>query len=411
MRSESIIHIVIHIVIVFLLLGAVGSGCDRREQQRCRMANEYVVAKVGGEPRSLEILRLDGEHLAVFWSADRGVFYALVNNDGMPVSKVYSLQQHREMVDAPKTYWANMSEPVLDAVSLSPVLVSKNRVALAMLCHQGKNNATVMTALLDVSGHQVRWMTETGKTGPFARSVSMTMVDDVLVVGWQDTRSDPQSIVLAAIHGATGEIVRRAVMDTDASLYGPALARNGSGAIVVWSEVDEKGHSAILRSAPLSLDSLGKGTARSIDSLKLFDASTDIIPHGDGFAVLFRDNRDGDSTEEFYFTRLDRSGKRIQSVRRISRADGPQGPKLVAGTRSLFSAAVRSYNNNFLVGFNRMDSAGTKAGGEFQVYADKCDFVRAGIASRGDDAILVYAENADTGGRILASTISCGQNR
>ncbi|MBN2717441.1 MAG: hypothetical protein JXX14_16435 [Deltaproteobacteria bacterium] len=398
--------IVIQIVLALSFAWAVGAGCDQREQQECRMANEYVVAKTTGTPRSLEVIRLDASRIAVFWSADRNVYYAVINNKGVPMSRPVQIVQPSVHPIAPKTWWHSKHQLVLDAVSLSPVRVSDNLVALAMLCHQNKGAAQVATALVDMKNSTVRWVTQTGQTGLFAKTVSATFLDDTLLVGWQDSFTPKQSIALSAVDIETGETLTRTHIDAQTAAYGPKLARNGNRALVLWTEVDGHQKTVRLYSAPIGRD-LKRSQRHLVDTLELFDAAADLTPYGSGFAALYRDDRDEDHTEEFYFTVLDPTGRRTQPAARISRADGPQGPRLSSGNSLLFSSAVRSYNNNYLVGFNRFDSAGTKTGGEFQVYADKCDFIRAGLASNGDNAILVYGENADAGGRILAATISC----
>ena len=382
-------------------------GCDRREQQRCRMANEYVVARTGGAPRSLEVLRLDRNRVAVFWSADQHVFYAMIDNEGVPLSTPKKVEKKDIAADDAKTYWRHQSQPILDAVSLSPVRISEDKVALAMLCHQGQSAALVAVAMIDVRNHHpVLWLKQVGETGLFTKRVSLTTVNNRLLVGWQDTRSDPQSIELTALDVKSGKLTRQSKIAAKTAVYGPALQRNGQSALVLWSETRDDGKKARLMSA-VPGDDLALKHRQQLDTLELFDAEPNLVPWKNGFATVFRDNRDDDHTEEFYFTILDKTGAKTQPSKRISRADGPEGPKLSAGKSFFFSSAVRSYNNNFLVGFNRFDAAGTKTGGEFQVYADKCDFIRAGLETDGDKAILVYGENADTGGRILAATISC----
>ncbi|MBN2527407.1 MAG: hypothetical protein JXR76_13515 [Deltaproteobacteria bacterium] len=395
---------------ILLTVMLATAGCDRREQQSCRMANEYVVAKTATAPSALEVLRLDSTRVAVFWSADGTVSYSVVGNEGIPAAKPMLIEQSTTHQPAPKTFWSRQKNAVLNAVSLSPIRISERLVAVAMLCHQGQNDAMVVTALLDVTAGQVRWIQSIGKTGLFVRTVSLTRKDNVLLVGWQNSHTTPQSIMLKALDIETGKIRGQTHLGDDLAVYGPALQHNKDATIVVWSKVEKVGNRVQLQSASLNGD-LSPGAINVLDSLELFDAATNLVPYKDGFAAVYRDNRDGDRTEEFYFTVLDHTGKKRQAAKRISRADGPQGPRISPGDAFFFSSAIRSYNNNYLVGFNRFDRFGTKTGGEFQVYADKCDFVRAGLVTHGDTAVLVYAENADAGGRILASTISCSSTR
>ena len=394
---------------VLILWGCVTVGCDRREQQRCRMASEYVVGKTQSAPRSLAALRLDDQRVAVFWSADGRVYYALLSNAGIPTSTPVQIEAPKHSTSLTKTWWHHHTRLTLDAVSLSPVRVTQNEVALAMLCHQGKNAAVVVEALVDLKKKRVIWLKRIGDTGLFVRKITQSIAGDHLLVGFQDTRTTPQSVALAAIDVKNGHILKQTHIKSKEAIYGPELAQNKGSNIVLWTVVDTHAKKVRLYSAGISGD-LSISSHHFIDSLELFDAAVDVTPSNDGFAAVFRDNRDGDRTEEFYFTILDKTGSRLQPAKRISRADGPQGPRLSRGKTDFYSASVRSYNNNYLVGFNRFDKTGTKLGGEFQVYADKCDFIRADLVTHGDDVILVYGENADTGGRILAATISCDRN-
>ncbi len=75
----------------------------------------------------------------------------------------------------------------------------------------------------------------------------------------------------------------------------------------------------------------------------------------------------------------------------------------------VLSAAIRSYQHNFLVGLNRFDRKGVKKGGEFQIYADKSDFTRVAVDARGDRVILVYGEDRQGTGRILFGKVNCAE--
>ena len=46
-------------------------------------------------------------------------------------------------------------------------------------------------------------------------------------------------------------------------------------------------------------------------------------------------------------------------------------------------------------------------GGEFQVYADKSDFIRVAIEASKNDVVLVYGEDRRGTGRVLASQVVC----
>lgn len=390
------------IVLVGLVL--ICSGCEQREQQSCRMADEYVVARTVAAPNALDVLRIDSQKIAVFWSADKSSYYAVIDNQGIPIVKAMRLEARDTGAPVAKTFWDDAKDYMLDAVSISATRLSSGKVAVALLCHQRNNSMAVFSVFLNVKRHGVERIQKIGTSGLYARQVSQVEVGNRLLIGWPDTTVHPQRVQIAVLNSANGKVLSTAPIESKSAVFGPAIQTNQEVAMVLWSTVE--GSAVHLFAAKISKNGT-RGKASLVDNLQIFDPDAHVVPFEDGFAAVYRDNRDEDQTEEFYLTVLSKDAVPIRAGKRISRADGPVGPKLSVGDQYLFSTAVRSYNNNYLVGFNRFDKFGTKTGGEFQLYADKCDFIRAGMATTKDEVILVYAENADAGGRILASTIGC----
>jgi hypothetical protein len=155
---------------------------------------------------------------------------------------------------------------------------------------------------------------------------------------------------------------------------------------------------------------LAVGEATVVSSCRYLDPAPYLTALGDRFGLAYRDDADDDDKPEFYFAVLDRHGRVAKGPARISRADGFQGPRLSAGDPLVFSAAIRSFQRNFLVGLNRFDLAGVKRGGEFQIYADKSDFIRVAIEANGDELALVYGEDRRGAGRVLASRVVCRED-
>jgi hypothetical protein len=123
--------------------------------------------------------------------------------------------------------------------------------------------------------------------------------------------------------------------------------------------------------------------------------------------LAFRDDRDGDHIPEYYFAKLDASGKPAREPARISRADGPDGPRLAQVGPFVFGVQVRTFGGSLLVGMNRFDAEGRKRGGEFQIYADKSDFTHADVAPGDGKVLLVYGEERKGEGRVLAGPVTC----
>ena len=153
---------------------------------------------------------------------------------------------------------------------------------------------------------------------------------------------------------------------------------------------------------------LALGELTAVARTRFADAAPRLraLPRG-GFGLAHRDDADEDGQAEFYFTRLDAAGRIEHGPSRISRADGYQGPRLAAGGEVVYSAAVRSFQRNFLVGVNRFDERGVKRGGEYQVYADQSDFTRVALDVRGGRVTLLYGEDRRDRGRVLAARVVC----
>lgn len=392
-------------IVFCVLLGIVTGACEKREQQGCRLVNEYVVATTIGVPSAIEVVRLDRKRLVVLWSADKNSYFTLIDNQGVVLQPPIQIAIPRGKPGIPKTVWSKKEQLNLNAVAIDAVVQPGGDLVIAFLCEAAQNSRAVFLGSVSIAQNEINYIHKVGDAGRFSRTVSLMKLKNNIVVGWQNTTVSPQSIELSGFDARSGELRVQSRITGKRAVYGPTLQSNSDGGIVLWSDVVDK--QVVLYSASISAD-LDLGEKFTVDNLELYDATADVVPLKNGFAAVYRDNRDGDKTEEFYFTALDSKGKPRQVGKRISRADGPRGPRIVAGQDGgFYSAAVRSYNNNYLVGVNRFDKRGTKKGGEFQVYADKCDFIRAVLETEENWAILVYAENANRGGRILAAKISC----
>ncbi|HUT79363.1 MAG TPA: hypothetical protein VM285_16820, partial [Polyangia bacterium] len=149
------------------------------------------------------------------------------------------------------------------------------------------------------------------------------------------------------------------------------------------------------------------GEPRLMVRTNLHDTALHLATGPDGFGLAYRNDEDGDAVLEYHFVALDRRGAPLHPPARISRADGPRGPQLAWGGGLFSGATIRSFQRNLLVGLNRFDARGAKSGGEFQIYADKSNFTRVAVTADGSRAMLVYAEDRQAQGRILASRVQC----
>jgi hypothetical protein len=227
------------------------------------------------------------------------------------------------------------------------------------------------------------------------------------LVAWHDVTDEGPRVRLAALDLRTMRRTGAAELPGNLPRFDPSLAADGTAALLTWAEEGPPGTSGLaVRTAPIGPE-LALGEQHVVTRIGFHDPAPCLAALPDGFGLLYRDDEDGDAVLEYHFSALDRTGAPLRPPARISRADGPRGPVLVPGAGPLFGVAIRSFQRNLLVGLNRFDLAGAKLGGEFQVYADKSDFTRVVAAADGEAAILLYAEDRQGRGRVLASRVQC----
>jgi hypothetical protein len=397
---------------LLLLLLCCVSCAEKRTQQGCRMAAEYVVAKSLAAPSALHLQRLNPQTVLLLWSADRATRCVKLDNAGIAISAVVDIvpgQTGRSSAEAKA--FLPVAITGLQARAISSAQLDNGDIVVGILTRGGgQEPAAVHVALIDGVSLQLKILRRLGEAGLFSTGLSLTRSGQSVIIAWQDTRGEHSRIPLATLHAQTLQVQQTQVIERPDGVFGPALATAGNRTLAVWTERNRDGDDEMphrLMAAFLTPELLPDAPVR-ISGVRLHDATPALIPLADAFGLAFRDDLDNDDELEFYFTTLPAAGgTAASSPQRISRADGPAGPRIGSASGLVYSAQVRSYQRNLLVGFNRFDQEGTKLGGEFQVYADKSDFLLADVDVREDGALLVYAEASDRGGRILSAAVHC----
>jgi len=382
------------------------------------MVREVVIGSSSGVPKAVEVTRATtGGYLAA-WSADGETFAAGLDPESLRVAWQKRIERFRSPAGAeldggtPKTFWPEGGRSSPDAEDLALVPLSGGRAAVGMLERPaGALPGGAFVAIVDPLPAAGVAVFRVGPTWPFASRIAAAELGGKLLVAWHEGQPDSSRVRLAAVDVAEQRVEARGVVPGDMALSGPAVAAGPESAVLAWTRTAHRDGSprSEVRAAGLGVD-LTVGEATVVASCRYLDPAPHMIPLGERFGLAYRDDADDDDKPEFYFAVLDGHGRVTKGPARISRADGFQGPSLSSGDPLVYSAAIRSFQRNYLVGLNRFDLAGIKRGGEFQVYADKSDFIRVAIDARGKDVLLVYGEDRRGTGRVLASRVVCREN-
>ncbi len=392
-------------------------GCrEARTQQGCRMGNEAVIARTGEAANAVALVSIGDDQSMVIWSADGEVWWANLDEEGVRVGEPRRIERlgnfaagRPDGADGVKTFWPSREGASFTAVELAALAPVDGMVHLAMLERpDGGRAGGVFVAAIHVADPEQTTVLRVGNTGAYANSVALAARKGAILVAWHEGAPNESSVRLASVDRGTMSLVAADDVERGSATSGAAIVAGEDGVLVAWSATvhGKDDVRSEIRVAPL-LEGVRVGKPVTVAGCSFLDPTPFLFATREGYGLVFRDERDDDGRTEFYFLPLGLDGKAEAPIARISRADGYRGPMVVQGEEHLYSAVIRSFQRNLLVGLNRFDGRGVKAGGEFQIYADKSDFVRVALVARGDEVLLTYAEDRPGAGRILTGKVTC----
>lgn len=402
-------------ICIALALVTVACGGER-EQQACRMETEAVLASIADAPNTLTMSRSVFGDLVVAWSSGCKTSFVKMDENGTKLGEVrvlerYSAAPHKyDAVEdgGIKTFWPAMEGTSFRAEHLDSCGLKAGGVAVGILERpSGGRVGGAHVAVIHGDDEQVG-IVRVGAAGVFASSISLVARGKSLVAAWHEGDPESSRIRLASVDPETLLVTGVKSMPVTGTGAGPSLAANEGKVLISWIEIVRRKKESVARIRTAILgDGLEIDNLNTVAECRFLDCAPSLAVVGERFGIAYRDDADDDGKPEFYFMMIDSDGKPAGSPARISRADGFQGPLITYGDPLVFSAAIRSYQHNFLVGLNRFDRKGVKKGGEFQIYADKSDFIRVAIDAQGDRVLLVYGEDRQGSGRILFGRVNC----
>jgi hypothetical protein len=395
------------------------------------MEHEVLLAASDDVPGEVAVVAVAAEKYLATWSADGKTRTVRFNRKGNlihpPKIIPRKLVRHsvREIVadiadtsvnknHSHKTFWPSRGTTSIDATGIDALVLDDGRAAVAMI-EQSKFGTAggAYLAILSVIG-EVVGLLSLGPAGEYSDRIAAALRQEDLFVAWHDGMLGTSRIRVIRIDTKTLEVRQRTDFKGEGVAASPTLAVTNGILTIAWSETrpqrsgitgQERAVSAV-KIAVMS-DDLNLSAKQTLATSRFVNPTPSLAVSKDGLAIVFRDDEDNDDTPEYHFIPLENTGRQKGERQRISAADGHRGPSLVAGPDGFVGATIRSFQRNLLIGLNRMDCLGRKLGGEFQVYADKTDFVRVDIAENRGEMMLVYAEDRQNRGRILAGTVVC----
>ena len=390
-------------------------GCGmKRAQQECRLEGESVVADTAGSPSAVATARVAGGRFAAAWSEGGKTWIAALDDRGRRVGEPGRVERGpgRDAADAPDggpmVFWPGGAESSFAAEHLEVAARDEGGAVLGVLERRSESRPGGAFAVLfgpDLGAAQ--HVVGLGPAGPFSSRIAAVGWREEVLVAWHDAAVDVSTVRVASV-GRDGVLAGAIALPGGKPAFSPSLAVAADVAILLWSESRPGGGGARfeLRAAPVAPGPT-IGPASTIATARYLDPAPTIVRTDSGFGVAFRDDRDSDGLPEYYYAELDGTGAPRRAPARISRADGPEGPRLATVGPFVFGVQVRSFGGSYLVGMNRFDAEGRKRGGEFQIYADKSDFTHADVAAGDGKVLLVYGEDRKGAGRVLAGAVTC----
>jgi hypothetical protein len=390
--------------------------------QGCRMENEAVIAVTRQVPSDVDVIAFQDGFLAA-WSTADSTSFARLDIRGRAVSGVERVQlggypeprqgqAHRDIASK-KTFWPASERPSVGAEDIQLVSAGDGKAVLFMLALAGNGSLGGAYAALIDPHHlgEVRAV-RVGSAGEYATRISGVRADSGLVAVWHDGGFASSKLRLARLDPASLSVEKRNLLEGKGAVASPVLLRSDGQTVLAWSETETRGGgpASLINTAVVS-STLDIGAISTVAESGFLYPSPDMAVMGDRIGLTFRDDADRDETPEYHLALLRADGTPLSERARISQADGYRGPSLAVSDGTFLGATVRSFQRNLLIGLNRFDQKGNKLGGEFQVYADKTDFVRVDISENKNTLLLVYAEDQRSSGRILAGQVMCMDER
>jgi hypothetical protein len=392
-------------------------GCSRSYgRQACRMEQEFHIANTKRVPKDVVVISNPEGGYIFAWSADNAAFVSLFSpkNDTFtaPVKiPPPGFRQTRPLLEK-KTFWPSSSRASVDAEDLAIISLKDGSFIVFMLkIPQSSATGGAFAALFskDAKPQKTVFL---GPAGEYSTEITAVLWNNRVFVAWHDGALNDSRIRTALIDPQTLEKQKESDFQGTAIVASPTAAVGDGRPVIAWSETggDENGPKTRINTA-LVRDDLSIAAVKTVAKGRFIYPSPRLISkkESSGLGLVFRDDADEDNTPEFYFLSLNGNGSSDSEKKRISKADGFKGPSLDLHGNFFVSAAVRSFQQNLLIGLNRFDNQGIKQNGEFQVYADKSDFVRVDIAHAADSLMMIYAEDRHSQGRVSAGRIFCSQ--
>lgn len=220
-------------------------------------------------------------------------------------------------------------------------------------------------------------------------------------VVWQDKRDGADGQIYFTGLSATGARLNGAdqrVSNTNGSSVHPAVASSGNTWGLVYAD-DVSGN------FELYFRKLNQNGSPAGSAVKLTNANgrtdwPDVVWTGANYAVAYDDDRAGAQKHDIYFQRLDTNGTRLGGEVRVTTDGARQSSPILKWNGTNFGLAWTDYrhgSNNREIYFRRLNADGSPLGGELRITNDGADSAWPDLAWNDVDRewALVWHDNRD----------------
>lgn len=267
------------------------------------------------------------------------------------------------------------------------------------------SNYEIYFTRLDSSGNKIGTETRITSNSQVQRYPSLAWTGSEYGVVWQDYRDGNYEIYFSRINAdgtKNGSDVR--ISHSLGISYYPAIVWDGDGYGVVWQD-ERDGNREVYFS---QLDSSGIEIVNDtrITSNSSSSEYPDICWTGNEYGIVWYDLRD--TNNEIYFTRVSNSGMEIGDDVRVTSNDQSSIYPSIAWTGSEYGIAWQdSRDGNPEIYYGRISSTGSRLGSDLRVTRDSSNSYNPDIARTGTDFGIAWHDNRDGNSEIYFQRVGC----
>jgi hypothetical protein len=226
-----------------------------------------------------------------------------------------------------------------------------------------------------------------------SRSPSLVWTGIEYGVSWRDDRDGNHEIYFARLDASGTMIVGDVRVTTDLSnSYVPTLLWTGIEYGASWQDDRDGNHEIYFARLDSSGTKIGDDVRVTADPA--YSQYPSMVWTGSEYGVSWYDERDGNY--EIYFARLDSSGTKIGGDVRVTNDPSSSFSPSLVWTGSEYGVSWDDYRDgNYEIYFARLDASGAKIGGDVRVTDDSSDSRHSALVRTGSEYGVSWHDDRD----------------